>query len=148
MPRRPSLARMIAVSGNQTGGARRGPCGKRGWMMKMVTRDRRRLAGISGNVTSVAALAVMLVSVPAFARPLPQQDQSAVPDSTRSADPAAPDQLTKPTTTTDGTADAPQAEAPASDIVVTGTRITANGFNAPTPTTVIGEQQIQQNAQA
>jgi outer membrane receptor protein involved in Fe transport len=117
-------------------------------MMKMVTRDRRRLAGISGNVTSVAALAVMLVSVPAFARPLPQQDQSAVPDSTRSADPAAPDQLTKPTTTTDGTADAPQAEAPASDIVVTGTRITANGFNAPTPTTVIGEQQIQQNAQA
>jgi outer membrane receptor protein involved in Fe transport len=116
-------------------------------MMKMVTRDRRRLAGMSGSATSVMALAAMLVSVPAFARPLPQQDQSAVPDSTRSADPAAPDQLIQPTTTTDGTADAPQAEAPASDIVVTGTRITANGFNAPTPTTVIGEDQILKNAQ-
>ncbi len=40
-----------------------------------------------------------------------------------------------------------EAPASASDIVVTGTRITASGFNAPTPTTVIGEAQIQANAQ-
>lgn len=46
---------------------------------------------------------------------------------------------------------APQAEedtAPkASDIIVTGSRITTSGFNAPTPTTVIGEEQITANAQ-
>lgn len=43
---------------------------------------------------------------------------------------------------------APQEqEADASDIVVTGSRIVANGFNAPTPTTVIGEEQIANNAQ-
>ncbi|NWK94481.1 TonB-dependent receptor [Sphingobium lactosutens] len=39
-------------------------------------------------------------------------------------------------------------EAPrAADIVVTGSRITTSGFNAPTPTTVIGEEQIANNAQ-
>ncbi|MEV5033560.1 TonB-dependent receptor plug domain-containing protein [Sphingobium sp. LMC3-1-1.1] len=48
---------------------------------------------------------------------------------------------------------APQAQtedagAPRSaDIVVTGSRITTSGFNAPTPTTVIGEEQIINNAQ-
>lgn len=40
------------------------------------------------------------------------------------------------------------AEAPsAAEIVVTGSRITTSGFNAPTPTTVIGEAQINANAQ-
>ncbi|EQB33183.1 TonB-dependent receptor plug domain-containing protein [Sphingobium ummariense] len=33
------------------------------------------------------------------------------------------------------------------DIVVTGSRITTSGFNAPTPTQVIGEEQIANNAQ-
>ena len=33
------------------------------------------------------------------------------------------------------------------DLVVTGSRITTSGFNAPTPTTVIGEEQIANNAQ-
>ncbi|MEN9684046.1 MAG: hypothetical protein RLZZ427_1797, partial [Pseudomonadota bacterium] len=33
------------------------------------------------------------------------------------------------------------------DIVVTGTRITASGFSAPTPTTVVSMEQIQQSAQ-
>lgn len=48
---------------------------------------------------------------------------------------------------------APQAQtddaaAPRSaDIIVTGSRITTSGFNAPTPTTVIGEEQIANNAQ-
>ncbi|MEG3165494.1 TonB-dependent receptor [Sphingomonas sp. PB2P19] len=49
---------------------------------------------------------------------------------------------------------APQPQSPtedraaaAPDIVVTGTRITSSGFNAPTPTTVIGEEQILKNAQ-
>ena len=35
----------------------------------------------------------------------------------------------------------------AAEIVVTGSRITTSGFNAPTPTTVIGEEQITANAQ-
>jgi iron complex outermembrane receptor protein len=35
----------------------------------------------------------------------------------------------------------------AAEIVVTGSRITSSGFNAPTPTTVIGEAQIAANAQ-
>ncbi|GAY23580.1 TonB-dependent receptor plug domain-containing protein [Sphingobium fuliginis] len=48
---------------------------------------------------------------------------------------------------------APQAQtedagaARNADIVVTGSRITTSGFNAPTPTTVIGEEQIANNAQ-
>jgi iron complex outermembrane recepter protein len=37
--------------------------------------------------------------------------------------------------------------ADAGTIVVTGSRITASGFNAPTPTTVIGTEQIRQAAQ-
>ncbi len=40
---------------------------------------------------------------------------------------------------------APQSVMP--DIVVTGSRIAASGFNAPTPTTVVGEDLIQNNAQ-
>jgi len=43
------------------------------------------------------------------------------------------------------TSDAPAAQS--ADIIVTGSRITTSGFNAPTPTTVIGEEQIANNAQ-
>ena len=39
-------------------------------------------------------------------------------------------------------------DATVSEIVVTGTRIQTTGFTAPTPTSVIGEAQIQNNAQA
>lgn len=42
---------------------------------------------------------------------------------------------------------APQEDRENADIVVTGSRITTSGFNAPTPTTVIGEAQIAANAQ-
>lgn len=49
---------------------------------------------------------------------------------------------------------APQTEAPADadaeqegDIIITGSRIIASGFKAPTPTTIIGEEQITANAQ-
>ncbi len=125
-------------------------------MMNTVLRRRARATLASGNATSLIVLASMLACAPAFAAPIAGQqqgqqqgtpDQSVVPDSTRSADPAAPDQLTAPTSTVDGTADAPQEPQATGDIIVTGTRITANGFNAPTPTTVIGEDQILKNAQ-
>lgn len=41
----------------------------------------------------------------------------------------------------------PADDAVVSEIVVTGTRIQTTGFTAPTPTSVIGEAQIQNNAQ-
>ncbi|PJG46610.1 TonB-dependent receptor [Sphingobium sp. LB126] len=54
----------------------------------------------------------------------------------------APSAVGAPQTETSG-----QAPAGNADIVVTGSRITTSGFNAPTPTTVIGEEQIAKNAQ-
>jgi outer membrane receptor protein involved in Fe transport len=45
-------------------------------------------------------------------------------------------------------APSPSDDATVSEIVVTGTRIQTTGFTAPTPTSVIGEAQIQNNAQA
>ena len=75
---------------------------------------------------SLVAIAVAALAGPALAQ-------------TPSADPAAPSALVN----------SPSAApaAPDSDIVVTGSRITASGFTAPTPTTVIGEAQIAANAQ-
>ncbi|GAA3268465.1 hypothetical protein GCM10020258_39830 [Sphingomonas yabuuchiae] len=84
---------------------------------------RSRASWKSGNATSVGALALALIASPAMAAPA-QQTQ-------------APDVATG----------AQEQAASERDIVVTGTRITANGYNAPTPTTVIGEEQIQANAQ-
>ena len=65
----------------------------------------------------VAALLASLIATPALA-------QTVVP-----APPATPE------------------AAAVSEIVVTGTRIQTTGFTAPTPTSVIGESQIQNNAQ-
>jgi outer membrane receptor protein involved in Fe transport len=80
---------------------------------------------------SLIALAAALAVAPGGAH---AQDSAA----------AAPDQPSK-------SQPAPDAPAAASsgpgDIIVTGSRITTNGFNAPTPTTVIGEDQILKNAQ-
>jgi outer membrane receptor protein involved in Fe transport len=56
--------------------------------------------------------------------------------------PASQTQAAAPQTETTG-----QAPTDNADIVVTGSRITTSGFNAPTPTTVIGEEQIASNAQ-
>lgn len=65
-----------------------------------------------------AALMSMLVAGPALAQSAPRAPSSASDDAT------------------------------VSEIVVTGTRIQTTGFTAPTPTSVIGEAQIQNNAQA
>jgi len=75
------------------------------------------------NVASLAALIAATFAAPALAQTAP------------SADPAGPP------------APAASPSTPDSEIVVTGTRITASGFTAPTPTTVIGEEQIANNAQ-
>jgi outer membrane receptor protein involved in Fe transport len=119
-------------------------------MMTKGSRGRTRGSLVYDNATSLIVLAAALIASPALAQeaaPAAPQNQAGVPDSTRSADPAAPDQLIAPETTTDGTAEPQQAPTTGADIVVTGTRITATGFNAPTPTTVIGEDQILKNAQ-
>ncbi|UUL83143.1 TonB-dependent receptor plug domain-containing protein [Sphingomonas qomolangmaensis] len=65
----------------------------------------------------------------------------ATPAMAQEAAPAAPDETALPA----------QAEADSAasvqDVVVTGSRIVSSGFNAPTPTTVIGDAQIEANAQ-
>jgi outer membrane receptor protein involved in Fe transport len=94
--------------------------------------NRRRGGNLHATAPSLAVLAFTLACAPAMAQTAPSP--AAVP---ASPDPAA---LPEPSATQDRDASAP-------DIVVTGTRITASGFNAPTPTTVIGEDQILKNAQ-
>ncbi|MEN2784973.1 TonB-dependent receptor plug domain-containing protein [Sphingomonas qilianensis] len=96
--------------------------------MRTVSSDRRLLAGISDTAISLAALATALAVTPAAAQTAP-----AAQDAASVATPAqAPD---------DDTA------TPDREIIVTGTRIRTSGFTAPTPTTVIGEDQIAKNAQ-
>ena len=70
-------------------------------------------------------------------------------------DPAAPIQSTdanRPNATNDAVAGAAGGQAApnagdAGDIIVTGSRITSGGFSAPTPTTVIGADQLAKAAQ-
>lgn len=87
-----------------------------------------------GTFASLTALAAALAAVPGAA--YAQDSAAAAP--AQSAQPVQPQS-------------APDAPATPSsgpgDIIVTGSRITTNGFNAPTPTTVIGEDQILKNAQ-
>ncbi|BBD03043.1 MULTISPECIES: TonB-dependent receptor plug domain-containing protein [Sphingobium] len=88
--------------------------------MKVTIAIHRQLAGVS-----LAAVATMALAGLAQAQTAPApQAQSIAPQD--QADAAAPR---------------------AADIIVTGSRITTSGFNAPTPTTVIGEEQIANNAQ-
>lgn len=99
--------------------------------MQLFSPDRRLLCSAS----SLAMLAVAMVAAPALAQtaPAPSQDLSTVPQ--------------QPAAGADSTAATPTAAQDPSDIIVTGSRIIANGFNAPTPTTVLGEEQIANNAQ-
>jgi len=85
----------------------------------------RRLLRTRGlAAASLAALAVGLFASPAIA-----QTASAAPSAAPTPPAAAAGQATE------------------ADIIVTGSRIKASGFNAPTPTTVLGEAQLNQNAQ-
>lgn len=43
--------------------------------------------------------------------------------------------------------ESPESATSLQEIIVTGSRIVSSGFNAPTPTTIIGEAQIEANAQ-
>ena len=82
---------------------------------------------------SLAAVAICL-PLPAFAQaPVLPTNQPPAAEAPTALDRAGPE--------------ASRADAAASDIVVTGSRIATRGFTAPTPTTVIGAQDIAQNAQ-
>ncbi|WP_242148785.1 TonB-dependent receptor plug domain-containing protein [Sphingomonas sp. BAUL-RG-20F-R05-02] len=82
---------------------------------------------------SLAAVAICL-PLPAFAQaPVLPTNQPPAAEAPAALDRAGPE--------------ASRADAAASDIVVTGSRIATRGFTAPTPTTVIGAQDIAQNAQ-
>lgn len=89
--------------------------------MKATIAIHRHMAGVS-----LAAMAVFGLTGPAHAQVAPSPQPQALATQAQTSDAAAP-----------GSA----------DIIVTGSRITTSGFNAPTPTTVIGEEQIANNAQ-
>ncbi|HWU94474.1 MAG TPA: TonB-dependent receptor [Sphingomonas sp.] len=88
--------------------------------------DRRAL--FRGSATSLAALAAALGCTPALAQtaPAPTAESQEAPATAAQDEPEASDN---------------------GQIIVTGTRILSSGFTAPTPTTVIGEEQIAGNAQ-
>ncbi|MGW8205197.1 TonB-dependent receptor domain-containing protein (plasmid) [Sphingomonas bisphenolicum] len=88
--------------------------------MKATIAIHRQMAGVS-----LAAMAAFALTGPAHAQASPAQPAAVAPQA-QTDDAAAPRNA---------------------DIVVTGSRITTSGFNAPTPTTVIGEEQIANNAQ-
>ncbi|WP_445192613.1 TonB-dependent receptor plug domain-containing protein [Sphingomonas sp. Tas61C01] len=87
---------------------------------------------------SGAALAVMLAS-PAAAQTV--QAPTTTPGTSAAAEPVAPTSTATVDTQTDDDI------AAVRDIIVTGSRITANGFSAPTPTQVIGAADIDRLAQ-
>lgn len=85
--------------------------------MTYASRGRRALLS-----ASIFTLGLVLASAPAAAQ-------------TAAADPAASPSA------------APATAADTGEVIVTGSRITSSGFRAPTPTSVVGAEQLQQNAQ-
>ncbi|MEG8021909.1 TonB-dependent receptor plug domain-containing protein [Sphingomonas aerolata] len=96
--------------------------------MAKARHDRDFAARISGTATGMMVSAIALIGTPVLAQTAPPAPPPTVTPATPLAEDSPP-------------------PASAADIVVTGTRITTSGFNAPTPTTVIGEEQILKNAQ-
>lgn len=99
-------------------------------MMGTIALDRH----FRGTAISLAALAASLSVTPAFAQVAaadPQADAAA---------PASDEAPVAPATRSAG----PDDER---EVIITGTRIRTSGFTAPTPTTMIGEEQITANAQ-
>jgi iron complex outermembrane receptor protein len=105
---------------------------------------------------SLAPLLAVALAAPAAAQTAPAGPPApggqpvlapgtAVPTTTQTADPAAPETLTAPAT--QQADQAAQTEQASRDIVVTGSRITSSGFNAPTPTQTLGAAQIAKNAE-
>jgi iron complex outermembrane receptor protein len=102
--------------------------------LKALDSRRALLRGASASVVAISCL----VSAPAFAQVPPAQSAT--------AEPASQPVPIEGSVATQARTQANAAASP-EDIVVTGTRIAAGGFTAPTPTTVIGTAQIAANAQ-
>lgn len=100
--------------------------------MTVFSADRRLQAQLHVSATSIAALAAVLAFSPAAAQTAP------------SAPPPAPVQ-DAPVTVDQSQTTAPDQQV-SSDIIVTGSRITSSGFNAPTPTTMVSSEDLQQVA--
>lgn len=99
-------------------------------------------AGMLGTA-SLLGLAVSMLATPAFAQATAPVAQATAATS----DAAATGTGAQDTDATPAT----EAQAPATnasgEIVVTGSRIRRSGYAAPTPTSVVGEEQIEANAQ-
>ncbi|WP_116091864.1 TonB-dependent receptor plug domain-containing protein [Sphingomonas crusticola] len=109
---------------------------------------------------SLVAIATML-AFPSFGQTPMGTDPSKPQDAAQAASPATPGAAQPATGATGqdgvdgipasssakGLSNAPVADtADAGDVVVTGSRIVRNGYSAPTPVTVLGAQQLQQQA--
>jgi len=99
----------------------------------MLLRVRGHRGFLLGNVSLGVILSTCMLASPALA-------YAAAPDS-NSESAARPEPTGTPATPR------PAGDADQGTIVVTGTRINVSGFKAPTPTTVVGEAQIEANAQ-
>ena len=103
--------------------------------MKIIAKDIPSAARRRGMLlgASLASLIAVALAVPATAQTVPSEQTT--PAETPSPSASLP---------SDTAAAATQAS---DDIVVTGSRITASGFTAPTPTTMIGAADIARNAE-
>jgi iron complex outermembrane recepter protein len=108
-------------------------------MSKKAARQRRTLfRSVSAGAIALAGL----MPLPALAQ-LPPAETIAPAE----APPAQPPQADAAPPSEADPAATPAEGAAGEDVVVTGSRIAVGGFTAPTPTTVIGEEQIAANAQ-
>ncbi len=102
----------------------------------------------SALIAASGAAMALALAMPAQAQTAPNA-QTATPEATPPGALATPPSGLDPVTA-DSVATADQSDPtgePGSDIVVTGSRITSSGFNAPTPTQVIGAADLQRLAQ-
>ncbi|WP_336966516.1 TonB-dependent receptor plug domain-containing protein [Sphingobium aquiterrae] len=98
---------------------------------------RNIIHGETGGLTCRALLLAGAAALAAVAAQAHAQDAPPPP-------PAAP---TPSVTVADTPSRGAQGDDAARDIVVTGSRITASGFTAPTPTTVLGAEELSKSAQ-
>lgn len=98
-------------------------------MMIALSIGCRTQAALLGTATSLAAIAAVLAIAPAAAQTAPATAAAAQDAGAAAAQ-----------------SDDQAGEKQEGEIVVTGTRIMSSGFNAPTPTTMIGSEDIERNA--
>lgn len=98
------------------------------------------------KLASASIIALATIATPGLAASLPIQANDAQaakteqpPSPSAGQDSAGNDGASQPQDNADSSSDAP---VPVGDIVVTGSRVVRNGFQSPTPTTVLGADQL------